>query len=76
MKKLFVKIAAGIGKGIVRPLPLSGILTTIKEVKESKWETEKVLKLAVYILIGISLWAMILGKITVDELLEIIKNLV
>jgi len=72
MKKLFSLITE-LGKGSVKPLPLSGILTTIKEVKESKWEFEKVIKLAGYVLVGIALWGFILGKITVEDLLAFIK---
>ena len=75
MKKLLFKIAGGIGKGILKPLPLSGIVTSIKEVKEAKFELEKVLKLAVYILVGIGLWGLILGKITIADLLQVIKAL-
>ena len=75
MKKLILKIGAGIGKGIVKPLPLSGIVSAVKEAKEAKWEMEKVLKLAVYVLSGIALWALILGKITIDDLLLIFKAL-
>ena len=72
MKKVF-SLITGLGKGLVKPLPLSGILTTIKEVKESKWEFEKVIKLAGYVLVGIALWGFILGKITVEDLLAFIK---
>ena len=72
MKKVF-SLLTGLGKGLVKPLPLSGILTTIKEVKESKWEFEKVIKLAGYVLVGIALWGFILGKITVEDLLAFIK---
>jgi len=72
MKKLF-SLITGLGKGLVKPLPLSGILTTIKEVKESKWEFEKVIKLASYVLVGIALWGFILGKVTIEDLLAFIK---
>ena len=72
MKKVF-SLLTGLGKGLVKPLPLSSILTTIKEVKESKWEFEKVIKLAGYVLVGIALWGFILGKITVEDLLAFIK---
>ena len=74
MKKVF-SLLTGLGKGLVKPLPLSGILTTIKEVKESKWEFEKVIKLAGYVLVGIALWGFILGKITVEDLLAFIKSI-
>jgi len=72
MKKVF-SLLTGLGKGLVKPLPLSGILTTIKEVKESKWEFEKVIKLAGYVLVGIALWGFILGKVTIEDLLAFIK---
>ena len=72
MKKVF-SLITGLGKGLVKPLPLSGILTTIKEVKESKWEFEKVIKLAGYVLVGIALWGFILGKIIIEDLLAFIK---
>ena len=75
MKKILLAIVGGIGKGILKPLPLSGIVTSIKEVKQSKFEMEKVLKLAVYILVGIGLWGLILGKLTLADLLQIIKAL-
>ncbi|HJY63373.1 MAG TPA: hypothetical protein VJ455_04390 [Ignavibacteria bacterium] len=75
MKKILLSIIGGIGKGILKPLPLSGIVTSIKEVKQSKFEMEKVLKLAVYILVGIGLWGLILGKLTLADLLQIIKAL-
>lgn len=75
MKKLLLKIGAGVGKGIVKPFPLSGVVTAVKEAKESKWEMEKVLKLAVYVLSGIALWGFMLGKIKIDDLLLILKAL-
>lgn len=74
MKKIF-SIIGTIGGGLIKPLPLSGIVTSIKEVKQSKFEMEKVLKLAIYILVGIGLWGLILGKITLEDLLQIIKAL-
>lgn len=75
MKKLILTIAGGIGKGILKPLPLSGIVTAVKEVKESKFEMQKVLKLGVYVLVGIGLWGLILGKITINDLMQIITAL-
>ena len=75
MKKLLLKIGVGVGKGLIKPLPLSSVVTAVKEAKESKWEMQTTLKLAVYILSGISLWALILGKITVADLLLILKAL-
>jgi len=74
MKKL-IGLVSGLGKGLVRPLPLSGVLTTIKEVKESKFALEKVLKLAAYVLVGIALWALILGKITINDVVGLINAL-
>ena len=74
MKKI-ISIICTIGGGLIKPLPLSGIVTSIKEVKQSKFEMEKVLKLAVYILVGIGLWGMILGKITLVDLLQVMTAL-
>ena len=72
MKKLLFKIAGGIGKGILKPLPGSGIITAIKEAKEKKWELETVIKLATYIIGIIGLWGVLLGKLTVDDFLRIL----
>ena len=76
MKKILsvvAKVATAFGKGAIKPLPLSGIITAIKEVKESKFELEKVLKLAAYLLVGIALWGFISGKITIDDLVTFIS---
>lgn len=74
MKRIFSLLKV-IGNGAVKPLPLSGIITAVKEVRESKFELEKVLKLAVYLLVGIALWGFITGKITIDDLIQIINAL-
>ena len=72
MKKIIAKIVIGVGKGIVKPLPGSGIITAIKEAKEKKWELETVIKLATYLIGIIGLWGVLLGKITVDDLIRIL----
>ena len=73
--KLAGKLFKGIGKGIVKPLPFSSIVTAYKEVKQSKWEFEKVVTLASYILVGIGLYAVISGKITIEDLILFVKSL-
>jgi hypothetical protein len=54
-----------IGAGL-KPLPLSGIVKEVKELKQSKFETEKVLKLAMYLIGGSIVWAVIIGKIDME----------
>jgi len=49
-----------------KPLPLSGIVREVKELKQSKFEKEKVLKLVVYLIGGSIVWAVIFGKIDLD----------
>ena len=73
--KLVGGLFKGIGKGGVKVLPFSGIVTAYKEVRESKWEFEKVVKLASYVLVGLGLWALIIGKLTIDDLIAFIKAL-
>ena len=74
MKKVFKVLKSVLG-GVTKPLPLVGIVKAYKEVRESKWEFEKVIKLASYVLVGIGLWAVILGKITIDDLILFVKSL-
>ena len=59
----------------LKPLPLSGIVKEVKELKQSKFEKEKVLKVIFYLIGGSIVWAVILGKIDIDtakSLLELI----
>jgi len=50
----------------LKPLPLSGIVKEVKELKQSKFEKEKVLKVIFYLIGGSIVWAVILGKIDID----------
>ena len=50
----------------LKPLPLSGIVKEVKELKQSKFNMEKTLKLAFYLIGGIIVWAVILGKIDIE----------
>jgi hypothetical protein len=50
----------------LKPLPLSGIVKEVKELKQSKFEKEKVLKVIFYLIGGSIVWAVILGKIDIE----------
>ena len=50
----------------LKPLPLSGIVKEVKELKQSKFEKEKVLKVIFYLIGGSIVWGVILGKIDID----------
>ena len=50
----------------LKPLPLSGIVKEVKELKQSKFEKEKVLKVIFYLISGSIVWAVILGKIDIE----------
>ena len=66
-------IKAVIGSGL-KPLPLSGIVKEVKELKQSKFDKEKILKLAFYVIGGCIVWGVLLGKIdleTASGLLEL-----
>jgi hypothetical protein len=54
-----------IGSGL-KPLPLSGIVKEVKELKQSKFEKEKVLKIAFYLVGGSIVWGVLLGKIDME----------
>ncbi len=87
MKKLLIKLGIGlgktgikiakegfeVGKDITKPLPLSKVVEAVKDVRLAKFELRKVKSLLLYILSGVVLWALILGKITVNDLLVILK---
>jgi len=72
MKLGIIKLLIG---SALKPLPLSGIVKEIKELKQSKFEKEKVIKVAMYLIGGSIVWAVIFGKIdmnTAKNLLELI----
>jgi len=50
---------------VLKPLPLSGIVKEVKELKQSKFDMEKTLKLAFYLIGGIIIWGVIFGKIDI-----------
>lgn len=50
---------------VLKPLPLSGIIKEVKELKQSKFNMEKTLKLAFYLIGGIIVWGVIFGKIDI-----------
>jgi len=65
-----MKLPLGLIKTLIgstlKPLPLSGIIKEVKELKQSKFDKEKVLKLAFYLIGGLIVWAVILGKIDLE----------
>jgi len=76
MKLPIALIKSVIGSGL-KPLPLSGIVKEVKELKQSKFNLEKTLKLAFYIIGGSVVWAVIFGKIdlaTASGLLELFDS--
>ena len=66
-----MKLPLGLIKSVLgstlKPLPLSGIVKEVKELKQSKFEKEKVLKLAFYVIGGCVVWGVLLGKIDISE---------
>jgi len=74
-----MKLPIGLIKGIIgkglKPIPLSGILKEVKELKQSKFAKEKVIEMAMYVIGGCVVWGVLLGKIdlaTAKTLLEVI----
>tara|TARA_Y100000310_G_scaffold89874_1_gene86977 strand:- start:49 stop:267 length:219 start_codon:yes stop_codon:yes gene_type:complete len=57
----------------LKPLPLSGIVKEVKELKQSKFEKEKVLKIAFYLIGGIIVWGVILGKIDITTATQLLN---
>ena len=53
------KLGIGLLKGLVKPLPLSAIAKEVKEIRASKWEAEKVIKIGAYILAGLVIYGVI-----------------
>ena len=53
------KLGIGLLKGLVKPLPLSKIIDEIKEVRASKWEAEKVVKIGAYVVAGVVIYGII-----------------
>ena len=57
----------------IKPLPLSGIVKEVKELKQSKFEKEKVIKVAMYLIGGSVVWAVIFGKIDMETAKSIME---
>jgi len=57
----------------LKPLPLSGIVKEVKELKQSKFDKEKTLKLAFYLIGGIIVWGVILGKIDITTATQLLN---
>ena len=57
----------------LKPLPLSGIVKEVKELKQSKFEKEKVLKIAFYLIGGSIVWGVILGKIDITTATQLLN---
>jgi|TARA_Y100000310_G_scaffold231605_1_gene234198 hypothetical protein len=70
MKLPIALIKSVIGSGL-KPLPLSGIVKEVKELKQSKFDKEKVLKLAFYVIGGCVVWGVLLGKIDIETAKEL-----
>ena len=70
-----MKLPIGLIKSVLgstlKPLPLSGIVKEVKELKQSKFEKEKVLKLAFYVIGGCVVWGVLLGKIDIETAKEL-----
>ena len=72
--KLPIALIKSVIGSTLKPLPLSGIVKEVKELKQSKFDKEKVLKLAFYVIGGSIVWGVLLGKIdlaTASGLLEL-----
>jgi hypothetical protein len=72
MKKL-IGLVTSLGKGAIKPLPLSGIIPAVKDVWKNKTNVSAWVKLASYILVGVALWGLITGKLTTDDLLAFVN---
>ena len=57
----------------LKPLPLSGIVKEVKELKQSKFDKEKTLKLAFYLIGGIIVWGVIFGKIDITTATQLLN---
>ena len=68
-----LSILKSVGNGVIKPLPLSGIVKHVTEMRETKIDAAKVVKLAAYIISGVIIWGVILGKITADDALKLIQ---
>lgn len=66
-----MKLPIGLIKTVIgstlKPIPLSGIVKELKELRQSKFEKEKVLKVAFYIIGGCIVWGVLLGKIDISQ---------
>tara|TARA_Y100000310_G_C20663259_1_gene805987 strand:- start:1995 stop:2225 length:231 start_codon:yes stop_codon:yes gene_type:complete len=65
-----MKLSIGLIKTVIgstlKPLPLSGIVKEVKELKQSKFDMEKTIKVAFYIVGGCVVWGVLLGKIDME----------
>ena len=61
--------------GLVKPLPLTGLAKEFKELKESKFEMQKVVRFGAYILGGAVIYGVIWRGLPVAEALELLKAL-
>ena len=57
----------------LKPLPLSGIVKEVKELKQSKFDKEKILKIAFYLIGGSIVWGVILGKIDITTATQLLN---
>lgn len=73
--KLPIALIKSVIGSTLKPIPLSGLLKEVKELKQSKFDKEKILKLAFYLIGGCIVWGVLLGKIdleTAKTLLEVV----
>lgn len=73
--KLPIALLKSVIGSTLKPIPLSGLLKEVKELKQSKFDKEKILKLAFYLIGGCIVWGVLLGKIdleTAKTLLEVV----
>jgi len=68
-----LNIIKGLIGSAIKPLPLSGIVKEVKELKQSKFEKEKVIKIAMYLIGGSVVWAVIFGKIDMETAKSIME---
>ena len=63
MKLAIIKSIIG---STLKPIPLSGIVKEVKELKQSKFDMEKTIKVAFYVIGGCVVWGVLLGKIDME----------
>jgi hypothetical protein len=71
--KLPIALIKSIVASGLKPLPLSGIVKEVKELKQSKFAKEKVIEMAMYIIGGSVVWAVIFGKIDMETAKSIME---